>query len=97
MVHTEIGVEVQLAIAVVKTLILVIGGVVTYLAFSAYRRTYDRSLAFLAVGFGLIVVGVALAGITFEILGVALGVGVLIESLFVLVGLSIIALSLQVR
>lgn len=97
MVHTEIGVEVQLAIAVVKTLILVIGGVVTYLAFSAYRRTYDRSLAFLTVGFGLIVVGVALAGITFEILGVALGVGVLIESLFVLVGLSIIALSLQVR
>jgi len=97
MVHPEIGVEVQLAIAVVKTLILVIGGVVTYLAFSAYRRTYDRSLAFLAVGFGLIVVGVALAGITFEILGVALGVGVLIESLFVLVGLSIIALSLQVR
>ena len=97
MVHTEIGVEVQLAIAVVKTLILVIGGVVTYLAFSAYRRTYDRSLAILAVGFGLIVVGVALAGITFEILGVALGVGVLIESLFVLVGLSIIALSLQVR
>ncbi len=97
MVHTSIGPEVQLAIAVVKTLILVIGGVVTYLAFRAYRRTYDRSLGFLAVGFGLIVVGVGLAGITFEILGVALGVGVLIESLFVLVGLSIIALSLRVR
>lgn len=97
MVHTSIGQEVQVAIAVVKTLILIIGGIVTYLAFSAYRRTYDRSLGFLAVGFGFIVVGVLLAGVTFEALGVTLGVGILIESLFVLLGLSIIALSLRVR
>lgn len=97
MVHTSIGMEVQLAIAVVKTLILIIGGVVTYLAFSAYRRTYDRSLGYLAVGFGLIVIGVLLAGVTFELLDVSLGVGILIESLFVLAGLSIIALSLRVR
>ncbi len=97
MVHTNIGPEAQLAIAVVKTLILLIGGVVTYLAVSAYRRTNDRSLGLLAVGFGLIVIGVLLAGVTFELLGVSLGVGILIESLFVLIGLSIIALSLRVR
>lgn len=97
MVHTSMGMEVQLAIAVVKTLILIIGGVVTYLAFSAYRRTYDRSLGYLAVGFGLIVIGVLLAGVTFELLDVSLGVGILIESLFVLAGLSIVALSLRVR
>jgi heme/copper-type cytochrome/quinol oxidase subunit 3 len=97
MVHTGGGQGIQLAIAIVKTLILVIGGVVTYLAFSAYRRTYDRSLGFLAVGFALIVVGVLLAGVTFELLNVTLGVGILIESLFVLLGLSIIALSLRVR
>ncbi len=97
MVHSTIGPEVQIAIAVVKTLILIVGGIVTYLAFSAYRRTYDRSLGFLSVGFGLIVVGVLLAGLTFELLSVPLGVGVLIESLFVLVGLSVIALSLRVR
>jgi hypothetical protein len=97
MVHSTSSLEVQLAIAVVKTLILVVGGVVTYLAFSAYRRTFDRSLGFLAVGFGLIVIGVLLAGITFELLEVALGVGVLVESLFVLAGLSIIAHSLRVR
>lgn len=97
MVHTSIGPEVQFAIAIVKTLILVIGGVVTYLAFSAYRRTYDRSLGFLSVGFSLIVVGVLLAGVTFELLDVPLGIGILLESLFVLAGLSIIALSLRVR
>lgn len=97
MVHSTIGLEVQLAIAAVKTLILVVGGIVTYLAFSAYRRTYDRSLGLLSVGFGFIITGVLLAGLTFELLSVPLGVGVLIESLFVLVGLSIIALSLRVR
>jgi heme/copper-type cytochrome/quinol oxidase subunit 3 len=97
MVHSTTGVEVQLAIAVVKTLILVVGGVVTYLAVSAYRRTYDRALGLLAVGFGLIVVGVLLAGFTFELLDVSLGTGILVESLFVLVGLSIIAYSLRVR
>lgn len=97
MVHSTIGLEVQLAIAVVKTLILVVGGIVTYLALSAYRRTYDRALLFLSAGFGFIVVGVLLAGFTFELLNVALGVGILIESLFVLLGLSIIAYSLRVR
>lgn len=97
MVHTSVGPGIQLAITVVKTLILVTGGIVTYLAFSAYRRTYDRSLGFLSVGFALIVIGVLLAGITFEILNVALGVGVLVESLFVLLGLVIITLSLRIR
>ncbi|MFO7927861.1 MAG: DUF7521 family protein [Halobacteriota archaeon] len=97
MVHSTTGTGIQVAVAVVKTLILIVGGLVTYLAFSAYRRTYDRSLGFLAVGFGLIVVGVLLAGVTFELLNVALGVGVLIESLFVLFGLATIAYSLRVR
>lgn len=97
MVHTSVGPEVQIAIAIVKTLILVVGGVVTYFAFSAYRRTYDRALGFLAVGFAFVVLGVLLGGLTFELLGVSLGVGILIESLFVLIGLSVVALSLRIR
>jgi heme/copper-type cytochrome/quinol oxidase subunit 3 len=97
MVHTTVNAEVQLAVAIVKTLILVVGGSVTYLAYSAYRRTRDESLQLLAAGFALIVVGVLLGGFTFEILMVDIGVGVLIESLFVLAGLSIIAYSLRVQ
>lgn len=97
MVDTTTGLEVQLAIAAVKTLILVVGGLVTSLAFRAYRRTKERSLGLLAGGFGLIVVGVLLAGFTFEMLDVDFGVGILVESLFVLAGLSIIAYSLRVR
>ncbi|MFT4882551.1 MAG: heme/copper-type cytochrome/quinol oxidase subunit 3 [Natronomonas sp.] len=97
MVHTSVDAEVQLAVAVVKTLILVVGGSVTYLAYRAYRRTHDESLRLLSVGFGLIVVGVLLAGFTFEILMVDIGVGILIESLFVLMGLSVVAYSLRVQ
>jgi len=96
MVHTTVSSEIQLAVAIVKTLILIVGGAVTYLAYSAYRRTGDGSLRLLAVGFALVGVGVLLAGITFELLAVSLGLGILVESLFVLAGLTVIAYSLRV-
>ncbi|MES3517036.1 MAG: hypothetical protein PPP58_05150 [Natronomonas sp.] len=96
MTHETVGAGVQTAIAIVKTLVLLVGGAVTILSYRAYRRTGDRSLRLLSIGFSLIVAGTLLAGFTFELLGVALGVGVLIESLFVLAGLSIIAYSLRV-
>ncbi|WP_181692271.1 hypothetical protein [Natronomonas sp. LN261] len=96
MVHSTTDFGIRFTIVVTKTLIFLVGGVVTYLAFSAYRRTNDRSLGFLTAGFGLIVIGVLLAGFTFELLNVTFRVGVLIESLFILSGLSIIAYSLRV-
>lgn len=95
--HDTVGTGVQLAIAVVKTLILVTGGLVTYFAFKAYRRTEDRSLGLLATGFGLITLGVLLAGFTNELLGQDLGVGILVESLLVLAGMVVIAYSLYER
>lgn len=95
--HDTIGTEVRIALAVTKTLVLLVGGLVTYLSYSAYRRTNDRSLRLLATGFGLITFGTLLAGFTFELLGVSLGLGIVIESLFVLGGLTVIALSLRIR
>lgn len=97
MVNTTVSSGVQLAVAIVKTLILVVGGTVTYLAYSAYRRTGDSALQFLTIGLALVGVGVLLGGFTFEILAVPFGVGVLVESLFVLAGLSVIAYSLGVQ
>lgn len=95
--HETVSTEVQTALAIVKTLVLLVGSTVTYLSYSAYRRTGDRSLAMLAVGFGLITGGTLLAGFTFELLGVPLGVGIVLESVFVLAGLSVIAYSLRIR
>jgi len=92
--HATVGPEVQIAIMIVKTLILVTGGAVTFFAYRAYARTQDRSLGLLAMGFGLITGGVLLAGFLSELLNQSLGVGILFESLLVLAGMIVIAYSL---
>ncbi len=89
--------EIAIALAVVKTLILVVGGVITYFAFKAYRRTRQHSLGYLAAGFALVTIGFALAGMVYEFLGVSLAVGVFLESLLVLVGFLVIAYSLYAK
>ena len=95
--HTTAGAEVSTAVAVVKTLILIAGGVITYYAFRAYRRTDSRSLGLLALGFGVITLGTFLAGVVADVLDQPFAVGVLVESLLVLAGFLIIAYSLRAR
>ncbi|MEY7849397.1 hypothetical protein AB7C87_09380 [Natrarchaeobius sp. A-rgal3] len=89
--------ELALALAVVKTLVLVVGSVITYFAFKAYRRTRQRALGYLAAGFGLVTLGLVLAGMLYEILNVPLEMGILLESLLVLAGFLVIAYSLYVQ
>ncbi|WP_121744296.1 DUF7521 family protein [Natronorubrum halophilum] len=89
--------EITLALAIVKTLVLVVGGVITYFAFKAYRRTRQRALGLLAGGFGLVTLGLVLAGMLYELLGVQLELGILLESLLVLAGFLVIAYSLYVQ
>ncbi|WP_254864716.1 DUF7521 family protein [Halovivax gelatinilyticus] len=89
--------EVTIALAVVKTLVLIVGGVITYFAFKAYRRTRQRALGLLATGFGLVTLGLAFAGLLHEILDVSLEFGVLVESVLVLIGFLVIAYSLYVQ
>ena len=89
--------EITLAVAIVKTLVLVVGGVIAYFAFKAYRRTRQQALGYLAAGFGLVTLGLVLAGMLYEILGVSFATGVLLESLLVLAGFLVIARSLYVQ
>ena len=86
-----------MALAVVKTLVLIVGSVITYFAFKAYRRTRQRALGMLATGFGLVTLGFVLAGMLYEILGVSLEMGILLESLLVLTGFIVIAYSLYTQ
>lgn len=86
---------VAIGLIVVKTLMVVMGGAVTYFAFKAFRRTRSRPLGLLAGGFALVTVGSALGGFAYELLDVSLGFGVLVEGLFVLAGFSLIAYSLR--
>lgn len=85
-----------IALAVVKTLVLVVGSVITFFAYKAYRRTRERSLGMFALGFGLATLGLVLAGMSFELLGVSLMTGILLESLLMLAGFVVIAYSLYV-
>lgn len=77
-----------------KTLTLVLGGLITYLAYKAYRRTHSRSLGALALGFGIVTLGTFLAGVVDQLLGAAFLTGLLIESALIALGFLIIVYSL---
>lgn len=82
------------AIVVVKTVILLLGSGITYIAYKAYRRTDAQSLRTLGIGFGVITFGALFAGIANQVLSVSLEMGVLINSVLVAVGFAIIMYSL---
>lgn len=92
----DAGTSITITLAVVKTLILIVGSFITFLAYKAFRRTRQRALGLLAIGFGLITLGLVLAGLVYELLGVTLMTGIFIESLLMLAGFLVIAYSLYV-
>ena len=85
------------AIVVVKTVILLLGTGITYIAYKAYRRTGSSSLRTLGVGFGVVTLGALLAGVADQILSVSLEMGVLINSILVAIGFAIIMYSLYLE
>lgn len=96
MVFEGTAVNVLVLMAAVKTIIAILGGLITYFSFKAYRRTGQRSLGYLTAGFGFVTFGAILGGTVFEMLEVDLATGVLIEGIFVLLGFFLIAISLRV-
>ena len=85
------------AIVAVKAIILILGGGITYIAFKAYRRSRDSSIGVLGIGFGVITVGAFLTGVANQFFSVSLEIGVLVNSVFVAVGLAIIMYSLYIQ
>ncbi|MDY7082275.1 MAG: hypothetical protein SXQ77_07715 [Halobacteria archaeon] len=81
-------------VVVVKTAILLLGGLITYMAFKAYRRTGSKSLRALSIGFGFVTFGSLVGGMVHQITNVGLASSVLVESSLVMVGLLIITYSL---
>ena len=81
-------------IIALKTVTLVLGGLITFLAYKAYRRTQSRSLGALAVGFGIVTLGTLLAGIVDQVLNAGFEAGLLIESSLITIGFAVIVYSL---
>jgi hypothetical protein len=77
-----------------KTLTLVLGGAITYLAYKAHRRTGARPLRFLAIGFGIVTLGSILAGVADQLFRMDLRIGLLVESVLIVAGFSVILYSL---
>lgn len=89
--------EIPTAIAVVKSITLLLGGGITYIAVKAYRRTGEKSLRALSIGFGIITLGAVISGAATQLLSVSLEVGVFVNSIFVAVGLAVILYSLYIQ
>lgn len=77
-----------------KTLTLVLGGLITYLSFKAYRRTRIQALGYLSAGFAIVTFGTLLAGAVHQLLQTDVLVGLLIESALIATGFLVIVYSL---
>ncbi|UHQ98171.1 MULTISPECIES: hypothetical protein [Halobacteriales] len=68
-------------LGIVKIAALVLGGVVSLLAYRAYQRTQIEGLQYFAVGLMVITIGTFLVGILHHIFGIPSVQGMLFESL----------------
>jgi hypothetical protein len=87
-------VQITTLIIGLKTLTLVLGGLITYLSFKAYRRTGNMALGYLSGGFAIVTLGTLLAGVADQVLQAGFRVGLLIESALIAAGLLVIVYSL---
>lgn len=91
-----------IAIAAAKTLTFVFGATITYLSWTAYRRTRAAALRSLAVGFAIVTAGSVLGG-GVDLIGDLLPIGgtepvilygVLVQSTLTMIGFGFITYSL---
>ncbi|EMA65057.1 DUF7521 family protein [Halorubrum kocurii] len=88
---------INLFIIVAKTAILVLGGSITYYALRAYGRTGNPSLRALGIGFGVVTFGALIGGVSHQIIGSTLAVGIAINSLLTAIGFGVIVYSLSME
>ena len=89
--------QIMLAIIVLKTAILLLGGGITYIAYRAHRRTGAPSLRALALGFGIITFGALLGGIADQVFNVGFATGIVIDNFLTMLGFAIITYSLYIE
>lgn len=88
--------EIPLIVIVFKTFTLLIGGVITYVAASAARKTGWTGLSYLALGFGIVTFGSLLAGVGDQFLLVSTRDALIVENALTAAGFAVIGYSLHV-
>ena len=81
-------------VVALKTITLALGGLITFFAFQAYRRTGAPSLRALTIGFGTVTLGSLVAGVFDQFLLLDAAYALLAESALTAVGFGIILYSL---
>ncbi|MFC4552914.1 MULTISPECIES: DUF7521 family protein [Halorussus] len=84
-------------VVILKTITLLLGGLISYFTYKAYRRTGSRSLRALSVGFGVVTLGAFLAGVADQGLGIDRSAVLIIESALTATGFAVITYSLYVE
>jgi hypothetical protein len=87
-------IDVIVVVMLAKALVLALGGVITHLAYRAYRGTRSPALRGLTLGFAAITAGAFLGGGFDRLLGLRLAVGVLAQSTLTAAGFAVVAWSL---
>ena len=85
-------------LTVAQFLILVLGGVVVYYATKSYRKVKSGAMLFLAVGFAIVTIGAAAAGVLYNLNTTstdALEVAIATQAVFQVVGFFTIVYSLK--
>jgi hypothetical protein len=86
--------QITTAVVALKTVTLVLGGLITFFAFQAYRRTQASPLRSLAIGFGIVTLGSIIAGVVDQFSNVPLGSALVVESLLTAIGFGVVLYSL---
>lgn len=81
-------------LVLVKVIVLLLGGLVSLLAYRAYKRTQTAGLQYFALGLAVITLGTALVGGLHHVVGIQLMLGLLLESLIICAGFLIIMVGL---
>ena len=88
---------VTLLVVVLKTITLTLGGLTTFFAYKAYRRTGSPALGALALGFGVVTLGAFLAGLADQVVGADRTLVLVIESALTAAGFAVITYSMYVE
>ena len=90
-------IHVPSVIVALKTITLLLGGLIAFFAYRAYVRTSARPLFLLALGFGVVTLGSLAAGTVDLVLNYPRGWAIVVESGLTALGFAIIVYSLYTQ